>query len=313
MNIYVDTPFEQSQKDKLRLKVPDGHLYFKEEIPSSEAQLAAIMNAEIILGNPRPIEWLARAGKAKWVQLYSTGFEYYRGIGISAVFTNMQDYYAQPCAETVVAGILALYRGIDVLTIHKNQGRWVGHSIRTDLRLLNGSKVIILGYGHIGKRVSAILKGFNCSISIFARHAPEAVIRTTEQLLQEIGKADIVIGCLPGTEDTKGMFSREMIGALAPGALFCNVGRGNLLADEEFLLSRILEGSIGGAVLDVTSLEPIPAGDPLWDCPNLILSQHTGGGSETEYEGIADFFLYNLERYRKGLQLECLIDVNRGY
>ena len=48
MNIYVDTPFEQSQKDKLRLKVPDGHLYFKEEIPSSEAQLAAIMNAEIL-------------------------------------------------------------------------------------------------------------------------------------------------------------------------------------------------------------------------------------------------------------------------
>ena len=313
MNIYVDTPFAQSQKDKLRLKVPDGHFHFKDEIPSQEAQLAALMDAEIILGNPRPVEWLASAAKAKWVQLYSTGFEYYRGIGISAVFTNMQDYYAQPCAETVVAGILALYRGMDVLTDHKNHGRWVGHTIRTDLRLLNGRNVIILGYGHIGKRVSAILKGFNCSISIFARNAPEAVIRTTEQLLQEIGKADIVIGCLPGTEDTKGMFSREMIGALAPGALFCNVGRGNLLADEEFLLSRIREGSIGGAVLDVTSLEPIPEGHPLWDCPNLILSQHTGGGSGTEYEGIADFFLYNLERYREGLPLECRIDVNRGY
>jgi hypothetical protein len=49
MNIYVDTPFEQSQKDKLRLKVPDGHLHFKDEIPSSEAQLAALMNAEIVL------------------------------------------------------------------------------------------------------------------------------------------------------------------------------------------------------------------------------------------------------------------------
>jgi hypothetical protein len=49
MNIYVDTPFEQSQKDKLRLKVPDGHLLFKDEIPSSEAQLAALMNTEIVL------------------------------------------------------------------------------------------------------------------------------------------------------------------------------------------------------------------------------------------------------------------------
>jgi phosphoglycerate dehydrogenase-like enzyme len=313
MNIYVDTPFEQSQKDKLRLKVPDGHFHFKDEIPSSDAQLAALMNAEIILGNPRPVEWLAQAGKAKWVQLYSTGFEYYRGVNIPAVFTNMQDYYAQPCAETVVAGIMALYRGMDVLTDLKNRGRWVGHTMRTDLRMLNGRKVIILGYGHIGKRVSAILKGFNCSISIFARNAPEAVIRTKEELLQEIGKADIVIGCLPGTEETKGLFSREMIGALAPGSLFCNVGRGNLVADEGFLLSRIREGSIGGAVLDVTSLEPIPEGHPLWDCPNLILSQHTGGGSGTEYEGIADFFLFNLERYREGLPLQCRIDINRGY
>lgn len=313
MNVYVDTPFEQHQKDRLRLKVPDGHFHFKDEIPSQEEQLAALMNADIILGNPRPVEWLARAGKAKWVQLYSTGFEYYRGIGISAVITNMQDYYAQPCAETVVAGILALYRGIDVLTDHKNNRRWVGHTIRTDLRLLNARKVIILGFGHIGKRVAAILKGFSCDISIFARNAPEAVIRTNEQLLLEIGKADIVIGCLPGTEDTKGMFSREMIEALTPGALFCNVGRGNLLADEEFLLSRIREGQIGGAVLDVTSLEPIPEGHSLWDCPNLILSQHTGGGSETEYEGIVDFFLYNLERYREGLPLECRIDINRGY
>lgn len=313
MIIYVDTPFEERQKARLRREVPDGEFHFKEEIPTTDGQLAALMEAEIVLGNPRPVEWLSLAGKAKWVQLYSTGFEYYRGLGIPAIVTNMQDYYAQPCAETAVAGILALYRGIDVLTGLKREARWVGHAMRTGLRLLHGRSVIVMGYGHIGKRVEAILKGFSCQVRVFSRSAPDAVIRTPEQLLQELGQADIIIGCLPGTEETRGLFSREMIMALAPGSLFCNVGRGSLLADEALLVTRIRAGEVGGAVLDVTSMEPIPADHPLWDCPNIILSQHTGGGSGSEYDGIADFFLENLQLYRKGLPLSCQVDIHKGY
>lgn len=313
MLIYVDTPFNEEQKDQLIYGSPEDLFVFKDEIESKEEQLATLLKADILLGNPKPVEWLEKAHNLKWVQLYSTGFEYYRNIKIPAVITNMQDYYSQPCAETAVGGIMALYRGMDNFGVLKSEKKWVGYTLRAHLQLLQDKKVIILGYGNIGRRVAKILSGFDCEIKIYARSAPEAAIRTTDELLKQLGWADIVIGCLPGTAETKGLFTSEMIRAMKHGAVFSNVGRGNLVEDEQVLIDALNEGKLGGAVLDVTAEEPIPADHPLWDCRNTILSQHSGGGNVSEYFGIAQFFLENLERFKKNIPLKNPVDFGRGY
>ena len=311
--IYVDTPFKQEHRDILFAGAPGETFVFKEQLNNEQEQLDALLAAEIVMGNPKPVEWLERATNIKWIQLYSTGFEYYKSIKVPATVTNMQDYFSQPCAETAVGGIMALYRGMDSFGVLKHQKKWVGYHIREGLQLLMNKKVLILGYGNIGRRVAKILSGYDCELKIYARTAPEASVKSVEELENVIPWADIIIGCLPGTPDTKGLFTAQMIRKMQPHAVFCNVGRGNLVADEAALVDALNNYKIGGAVLDVTAEEPLPEKHPLWDCPNTILSQHSGGGNVSEYRGIAEFFLENLKRFRNNEPLKNQVNFERGY
>lgn len=313
MKIYIDTPFEQIHKDLLRKGIPDDKLIFKDELPDPNEQLKTLLSADILLGNPKPVECLEKAVNLKWVQLYSTGFEYYSHIKLPAIITNMQDYYSQPCAETMIAGIMALYRSMDKFSVLKDHKQWVGYKMRAGVQLLQGKNVILLGWGNIGKRLARILAGFECQVQVYARTAKEANMRTAEELEKQLPHADIVIACLPGTKMTAGMFTNKMIGLMKPTALFCNVGRGNLLQDERVLIDALNQGKLGGAVLDVTAQEPIPADHPIWDCPNTILSQHSGGGNITEYEGIARLFMENLKAFKENKPLKNQIDFSKGY
>ncbi|HVZ97011.1 MAG TPA: D-2-hydroxyacid dehydrogenase [Chitinophagaceae bacterium] len=312
MLIYVDTPLREAEKKSVREGIsPENDVYFKDELSGDDARLAYIQQADIIFGNPKP-EWMKQAKNAKWIQLYSAGFEYYQGIKLPAKITNMQDYYSQPCAETVVAGIMALYRKMDEFAILKEKKQWVGYPIRRKLELLQGKKAIIMGTGNIGRRIARILAGFNAEWIFFGRTAPDA-IHTKDELLQKIPWADILIACLPGTDETKGLFTNEMIDLMKPGAIFCNIGRGNLVADQDYLTKALISQKIGGAVLDVTTPEPIPPDSKLWDCPNTILSQHSGGGQLTEYDGIIELFLENFNNYKNGNPLKNPISFNKGY
>jgi len=63
----------------------------------------------------------------------------------------------------------------------------------------------------------------------------------------------------------------------------------------------------------VTVVEPLPADHPLWRLPNVLLTQHTAGGSADETRGIAEFFLANFKQFRNGLLLEAVVDFQRGY
>ena len=104
-----------------------------------------------------------------------------------------------------------------------------------------------------------------------------------------------------------------MFDKMKPTALFCNVGRGNLVQDEDALTDALMKHKIGGAVLDVTAFEPIPIESKLWDCPNTILTQHSGGGQETEYDGILKLFIENMERFKCGKPLKNKVNFSKGY
>ena len=312
MIIYIDTPLKDAEKLRLKKGIgQNAEYYFRDKLPDEAAMLEKIKMADIIFGNPKP-DLMKEAVNAKWIQLYSAGFEYYQGIDLPAIITNMQDYYSQPCAETVVAGIMALYRRMDAFSVLKEQKRWVGYPVRRELQLLNQKKVLLLGAGNIGKRIAKILEGFNAEYIFFSRTAPNG-IHSKEELVAKIPWADVIIGCLPGTSETKGLFTNEMISQMKSTALFCNVGRGNLVADQNFLIDALMNKKIGGAVLDVTSSEPIPGDDPVWNCPNTILSQHSGGGLSTEYAGIVELFLENFQNYVHGKPLKNQVSFNKGY
>jgi phosphoglycerate dehydrogenase-like enzyme len=313
MTIYIEIKLTEPLKQAIREVADEYECIFQDELPNDEMKQEAILNADIIFGNVKQPALLESADKLRWIQFSSAGFDAYRDINTNAVVTNMRDYFSGPCAETMVAGLLALYRGIAEFTLLKEQQKWVGHKVRNDLYMLQKRSVIILGAGNIGKRIGKLLSGFDCTIAYYARSSSTAIINTPDELLQAVSGADVIIGALPGTEETRGLFTNAMIDSLRANAIFCNVGRGNLLEDEAYLIKAIKEKKIAGAVLDVTAEEPIPPGHALWSCPNTILTQHSGGGNLTELQGIVALFITNFKNLEAGRQLMNTVQLGRGY
>ncbi|MFB9294062.1 D-2-hydroxyacid dehydrogenase [Persicitalea jodogahamensis] len=311
MQIYIHTILDEALRQRLLAGIPDGHsVEFHEENDTDAAVRQKFDRGQLILGNP-PAGWLAeKPVDLEFWQLDSAGFDKYKGLKIKGRAANMGDWFARPCAETIVAGLMALYRGIDALTLLKQNKQWVGHTMRPYLGLMDGREVVVLGGGTIGTATREILEGFRCRVRTVARTAPGAEIRSKEELLAVLPMVDIVVNTLPGTADK--YVDREMLATMKSGSVYANVGRGNT-TDEDALLDALRSDHLSGAVLDVTEVEPLPEDSPLWTLPNVILTQHTGGGQADEHLGKVDIFLRNLANLETGEALESEVDLARGY
>lgn len=266
--------------------------------------------ADIVFGNVPP-HWLGEASSLSWMQLESVGFGEYAGlqwqtIGRGAELTNLAAFFAEPVAESALAGILALVRGLKQCVELQAQGVWRGDAIRPQLSTLHGSEVVLFGNGSIIRRLAELLAPFRCRITSFdSRWSPDA-------LDAALAGARVVAAAVPHTDRTQGVFGRDRLALLPTGAILANFGRGSLI-DEEALADALEARRIAGAVLDVTRDEPLPAEHRLWRCPNLILTQHTGGGTADEANRKISFFADNLARYRAGQPLHSRVDFARGY
>ncbi|MCC3158750.1 D-2-hydroxyacid dehydrogenase [Hymenobacter sp. 15J16-1T3B] len=311
MRLFVYSALTDSARSYLRRQLPPGFaVVFRTEQPAPE-HLAAFQAAELLLGNPPPA-WLSEhqpPGLRFW-QIDSAGFDQYAGLVLPCPVANVGDYFAWPCAETIVAGILAQYRHLDELAVLQSRQEWVGPPIRKRLRLLRGQRVIILGAGAIGLAVQEQLRGFRCQVRLLARTDARAQLHSKDQLRAALPDTDLVINCLPGS--ARGFFSADLIEAMRPGSVYASVGRGTT-TDEPALIRALQAGHLGGAVLDVTAQEPLPPGHPLWTMPRVLLTQHSAGGQPREDEGKIDIFLGNLERVRRGEAPENLVELRRGY
>ncbi|PZO60727.1 MAG: phosphoglycerate dehydrogenase, partial [Pseudoxanthomonas suwonensis] len=98
-----------------------------------------------------------------------------------------------------------------------------------------------------------------------------------DDVLKALPEVDILIDILPGGEATRGMIDAEVLAALPDHAVLINVGRGTTV-DQQALREALEGGTLGAAALDVTDPEPLPAEDPLWDAPRLLITPHAAGG-----------------------------------
>lgn len=309
MNLFIYTSLDEPQRESLRQQAGDSHtITFRNEL-TVDRQESALRQADVLMGNP-PADWLRDAPSLKFWQLDSAGFEQYRDLNLSIPVSNMGDFFAWPCAETIVAGIMALYRRIDELAVLQRQRRWVGGPLRPTMKLLHRQNVVILGTGTIGQAIHRILSGFECRIHRMARRNPEAELHSVEELMAVLPDTDLLVNTLPGTADR--FVTAAMLDRLKPGGVFANVGRGNTV-DESALIARLQSGHLGGAVLDVTETEPLPEQSPLWTLPNVMLTQHTAGGQQGEAEGKMAQFLRNLKRFETGQDLENRQNLRQGY
>ena len=127
-----------------------------------------------------------------------------------------------------------------------------------------------------------------------------------------LGTADVVVNTLPLSPATRGLVNRAAFAQMKPGAFFVNVGRGGTV-DESALIQALQSGHLGGAGLDVFMAEPLPPDSPLWVMPNVMITAHYAGASESIDHRFLAVALDNLHRYRAGLPLRNVVAKNTFY
>lgn len=310
MEIFVCVGANAAQRRRIEEMAEGCRVHFRDDPPEGQSALEEFLRCEIAFGNPPP-SWIETSRKINWIQLGSVGFDEYLPLANSIAaervrFSNLAGFFAEPVAESCLSGILALLRGVDRFSTLKSRQLWNGEEIRRTLRTLVGAKVVLLGYGSINRRLEELIGPFGCSIKRFQSDWAEL------ELEAALSSADVVACAVPDTPTTRWLFDKRRLALLPKTAIIANFGRGSLF-DEGALCDALTEGRIAGAVLDVTDEEPLPPGHPLWESPNTLLTQHSGGGTVDEVDRKIDVFEANLGRYRSGALPSDLADFDRGY
>ena len=309
MNIYIACELDNSEKKIIKNNLKKHNLYFS-KLKFKKIADNNFLKCEIVFGNIPP-DWIKQSSKIRWIQLESTGFAEYSNVkknflNKDVIITNLKSFFAYQVAQTVMAGIFSFYRGLDSFTLLKKRKKWIGDPIRAKLEILNDKNVLFFGKGSINQEIAKYIKVFNCKYSFIDSNSKKSFF------IKQVKKAEIVICALPGTTKTKMLFNKKMINSLSKQTILINVGRGNLI-NEKFLIKKLKNNDLKGAVLDVTAEEPLRKNNPLWSCPNLILTQHTGGGYKDEIMDKVNFFLNNFQRYKKKSKVLNKINPLKGY
>jgi phosphoglycerate dehydrogenase-like enzyme len=254
------------------------------------------------------------APRLRWVQLPTMGYDpvELHGVPPGVTVTSAGDAYAPTVAEHAVAMLLALLRRIPEAVRNAAHGSWdQSNAIR--IGTLNDATVAVIGFGNIGRAVAARLRGFGAKIVAVTRGgradplADEAA--ASADLHGVLARCDAAILAVPLNAQTRHLLGSDALAALRPHAIVINVSRGGVI-DHAALSAALEEGRLGGAGLDVTEPEPLPAGDPLWTMRNVLITPHVAGyGGDVAPRRILALVERNLARFLAGEPLEARVPV----
>jgi phosphoglycerate dehydrogenase-like enzyme len=221
-------------------------------------------------------------------------------------------------AESVFGFLLSLTRGLAADGHPNFQRRTWTRSSTVPLVDLFQKTIGCVGLGGIGTEVSRRAH-YGFGMKVLATDAkpmprPEWVLELREPawLAQMAPQVDVLVSCAPLTKETAKLFDEKLFRSMKRTAYFVNVSRGGLV-DQAALARALKEGWIQGAGLDVTTPEPLPPEDPLWDCPNLVISPHNSGQAPSRQLRFVALVAENVRRYVAGLPLLNVVDKVRGY
>jgi glyoxylate/hydroxypyruvate reductase len=256
--------------------------------------------------------------RLRWVQGTSAGiggFLERTGLaGTDLVFTTAAGVHATPLAEFALLGLLYFVKGMPQLERWKADRHWQPYTSAQ----LSGSRALLVGLGRIGHEVARLLSAAGVEICGAGRPGHRYDIPgvtsyvPSDQLRKMLPEVDALILACPLTAQTRGLIGAGELGLMRPGAVVVNISRGAVV-DEEAMITALRGGRLGGAFLDVFAAEPLPAGSPLWDLPNVVISPHSASTVAGENGLITDLFCDNLQRWLSGRPLRNVYDRAAGY
>jgi phosphoglycerate dehydrogenase-like enzyme len=216
-------------------------------------------------------------------------------MGPHVTICNARGAHNISTAEWALSAILAMLKYFPLFLDVQRSGEWKQRSKASNhyveitgdsrplyppvmLEELTGKSVLLVGYGSIGKDIERMLEPFHVNVLRVARTARvDPKVHEVSELNSLLPRAQVVVLILPSTTETHWLIDKPQFELMARGTLLVNAARGPIV-NTDALVEALHSGRIRAA-LDVTDPEPLPAGHPLWNCPNLLITPHVGGSS----------------------------------
>lgn len=276
--------------------IPDGVeiIHFGNRTPN-EDEIAA-SGASVIIADPMvPVraELIERMPGLKLIQSQGVAYNLFdvkaaRDKGVKVA--NCAGANAGAVAEQAILLMLAVLRNVkefDKMVYSAKQAEAKQQCFQNGIRELGDCHVGLLGFGAIGREVSARLFSFGSRVSYYdlvKNPDSNAEYMSMEQIIAE---CDIISLHLPVTEQTTGLVNDDMLAKMKQNAILINTARGEIV-DQQALCRALTSGKLGGAGLDTLSPEPVTADNPLLSLPEevrarVVLSPHIGGITEGSF------------------------------
>jgi phosphoglycerate dehydrogenase-like enzyme len=215
---------------------------------------------------------------------------------------NLPGTNARAVAELTLGLMLSVLRRIPAFDRGLRSGVWTDTGLQDGLGELGGRTVGLVGFGAIPRILAPILAAMGCPVLYTARNpVPDAAAsyRSLDLLLAE---ADVVSLHLPLVPATQHVIGAGSLALMKPGAILINTGRGGLV-DPVALMAALVSGRIAGAGLDVFETEPPPAGDPMLNLPNVVVTPHVGWMTTGTFDRSFALAAENCRRIESGAPL----------
>lgn len=319
MRIVLCYPTENRHRDQIKQVLKASHIQAEIVDAGQDGVAEALLTGpEVFCGHAKvAVEWerVVQQGTLRWIQSSAAGLDHCLTkpvVGSKIIVTSASGVLSNQVAEHTVALLTALLRAFPTFFRAQQKREY----IRRPTRDLHGSKIAIVGYGGVGRRVGQVLTPFQTHVAAFDLYPvdplPGVSLRHIDELDATLHEFDIVIVCLPLTGATRGMFDASRLQKLKHGAVFLNVARGPIVVEQD-LIAALKREHIAAAGLDVAAIEPLPPDSELWELPNVLITPHVAGQSGTRASNMTDFFCENLQRYIDGRPLLNYVDKMQGF
>jgi len=256
------------------------------------------------------------APNLRWIHIIGAGVEHLQPIDWlprGVTLTNNRGVHALKTAESAVMAVMMLNIGMPRLFTDQRNHAW-NPRFSTPIA---GKTIACIGVGKMGGAAARRFKQLGLKVIGVRRgenrHRYVDTMYPPAELKKVLSLADFVHVTLPQTPETIGLIGAAELDAMKPGAGIVNFGRAQVI-DHPALTERLIDGRIGGAILDVHNPEPLPEDSPLWDVPNLIITPHVTSDDEFSYIPLTlDLVFDNLDRLLRGKPLRNRVNPKRGY
>ena len=288
-------------------------------VSKQDEAIGYVGDADVVLGFVSK-DMFRASNKLRWVHAISSGvdmFLYDEFVRSDVVLTSEKGLVGEHLADTGFGLLLSLTRQI-ARAIRYGADGW---NHRPEMRFqeveLTGLTMGVFGFGGTGRAMAKRAKAFGMKVIAIDRedvgNSPEVDrVMESSEFRSFLEQSDVVSICCPLTKETRGKFDAKAFAVMKDSAFLVNVTRGEVMSEAD-LVFALENGAIQGAGLDVVPREPLPSDSKLWALDNVVMTPHTAGASPYRAQRNIERFLTNLERMRRGEELEGVIDKELGY